>query len=380
MLPVSQKLTISFTREVLSILVTYLRKHPEILKETDVGKIKQKLFKRILGKDYDDIPSILPKLDTTISTSGKRTVGDLRIFEIDSSKQEYSDTLQMWEDMYDRVMNPKYKKNTRNFSRVITGNPVAKKQEPPIFIVPRIRGGPSYLQTPLEGVSNEDVQFCPISKGYPMQDVSSFTLGPVMDEGLCIVNAAFSKSITIAHIEGGGKVDYSRKNFWKRAKTPTRDISLVSDSIMKINDKKYNIHKWLADNEKLWLEEWQIWHQSIALCSDGDFHWTDKMDDTIAYRHKTRYLNFVQWKLECYIRPAYDLMVETEVYKFLDMVYTKKRIPLALVHPMGCKNETEIPITREFIVDMMLSPTEMTCLPYLVAGRLLHVAVPLAEM
>lgn len=81
-----------------------------------------------------------------------------------------------------------------------------------IYFIPRERGGPSYKSVPLEGVINDDVQYCPISKGYPMQDVSSFTLGPIVGEGLCLVNSAFSKSICIMHIEGGGKVDLKRKN------------------------------------------------------------------------------------------------------------------------------------------------------------------------
>ena len=360
-----QHLSISFTKEVLRVCIKYIKKHPKVLQEEDIDDAKQIMCQAIIGKDYTPI---MPSLDVTTSASGGRTIGDIRIFDEDSTEL-------MWENMYDRIMNPKWKKNTRNFSRIITGNPVAKDKEAPIFIVPRIRGV-SYLNTPLKDMSNENVQFCPISKGFPMQDVSSFTLGPVQGEGLNVVNSAFSKSITVAHIEGGGHVDLSRKCYWKRSQKPTREIAMISDEFMKVDGKKCNIHKWLSKHEDLWLEEWQIWRKSIALSSEGGFKWTEGLDDTIAYRNGSRYLNFVQWKLDCYIRPAYDLMVKTEVYKFLELLHKKKRIPLGLVHPMGTKNEIEEPITKEYIIDMILSPTEMTCMPYLVAGRLLGVSIP----
>jgi len=83
----------------------------------------------------------------------------------------------------------------------------------PIYVVPRIKTRPSYLSIPLIGVDINSVQYCPISKGFPMQDVSSFTLGPIVGEGLCLVNAAFSKSICIAHIEGGGFPDLKSNSF-----------------------------------------------------------------------------------------------------------------------------------------------------------------------
>lgn len=45
-----------------------------------------------------------------------------------------------------------------------------------------------------------------------MQGVSSFSLGPVVGEGLVVVNAAFSKVIYLQHLIGG-IVNYKRKNF-----------------------------------------------------------------------------------------------------------------------------------------------------------------------
>lgn len=145
------------------------------------------------------------------------------------------------------------KKNTT----IITGKKHTSG-EAPIFLVPRERGGPSYLKVELEGVDNEDVQYALISKGYPVKDLSSFTLGTVVGEGLCIVNAAFSKSITVAHIEGGGKVDLKRKNYWKRSKEPKRKIKLISFTEMKVDGARYNIFELLKNNEKKWPPEWEL--------------------------------------------------------------------------------------------------------------------------
>ena len=114
------------------------------------------------------------------------------------------------------------------------------------------------MKVELEGVDNEDVQYALISKGYPVKDLSSFTLGTVVGEGLCIVNASFSKSITVAHIEGGGKVDLKRKNYWKRSKEPERKIKLISFTEMKVDGAKYNIFELLKDNEKKWPPEWEL--------------------------------------------------------------------------------------------------------------------------
>ena len=96
-----------------------------------------------------------------------------------------------WENLYNVKYNGnKYAKNTKNFSKIVYGKQVEK---PNIYIIPRQRGGPSYKNVQLEYDNAEDIQFCPVSKGFSMQDVSSFTLGPVVGHGLNVVNCAFSK-------------------------------------------------------------------------------------------------------------------------------------------------------------------------------------------
>lgn len=297
--------------------------------------------------------------------SGKRTIGKFKLFKTDDEED--------WEKEYVRIMNKKYSKYSRRFSAIITGK---KMKNPPIFVVPRIRAGPSFKSIPLKGVDNEDVYYAPISKGFSMQEVSSFSLGPIIGEGLCLVNAAFSKCIMISHIEGGGIVDYRRKNFWRPVSrsSPERKIKLINEKYMKVDGEKVKIFEWLKENEDLWLNEWEKWRKSIALCSQGDFHWADS-SPVIAYRYKKKYLNFVDWKIECYIKPSYELLPETDVIKFLLKVWKKHKIPLGLVHPKGIDEEKCSRLTEERIKEMFESPVEMCCQPYVIAGWLLGVEV-----
>lgn len=297
----------------------------------------------------------------------KRIIGDLEIFKSKDATE--------WEQMYAVIINKKYAKNTRKFSTTIVGSPIENGTKASIYVVPRIRGGPGYLSVPLIGVNKDNVQYCPISKGFSMQNVSSFTLGPIVGEGLCLVNAAFSKSITIAHIEGGGCLDLKRKNFWKRARKPTRIISLVDNEHISVDGDIYDTHTWLKNNENLWYEQWELWRKHVALCSLGDFHWSDKMGDVISYKKGKNYLNFVQWKKKCYIKPSYELLPNTDVYKFLDKVYNKHNISLGLVHPKGRTEYGEYPVTYDFIRNMYDSCDIMCCQPYVIVGKLLNVPI-----
>lgn len=262
----------------------------------------------------------------------------------------------------------------RNFSHIITGSPFVEGKAP-IYIVPRIRGGPGYLSYPLIRVNMDDVQYCPISKGFPMQDVSSFTLGPIVNEGLCLVNAAFSKSICIGHIEGGGILDLKRKNFWRRSKNPDHIVLFIDKDQISVDGNICNTNIWLRQNEHLWYEQWNYWRKTIALCSKGDFHWTNGLGETLSYRYKDNYLGFVQWKKECYISPSYELLPQTEVFKFLQILWSKHNIPLGLVHPKGATEGGEHPITKEFIQNLYDSDNFMACMPYVIVGKLLDIPI-----
>lgn len=298
--------------------------------------------------------------------SGKRQIGDFSIFNTTDAA--------MWEAEYTRIMDAKYSKHNRNFSTVLTGTEWQQPGEPPIFLVPRTRGGPGYTTVALEGVSSKDVVYCPISKGYPMQEVSSFTLGPIIGEGLCLVNAAFSKSVCVMHIEGGGQVDLGRKSFWRRSRNPPRNIQVFNESQMFVNGELFNIHDWLRANEALWLETWELWRKSVALSSRGDFHWCDDTP-TLAYRHTGEYLTFVEWKRNCYIKPSYDLLPFTRVFQHLRIAWQDYHRPLGLVHPKAISDHPEARVTREYLHELFNSPSEMCCQPFVVAGLLLGVAV-----
>ena len=322
----------------------------------------------LYSNNYNQLCQLLYQ---TKAAGTNRTVADINLFDTKDSKN--------WEIVYQMTMDQKYKKNTRNFTTKISGKPYSSinGELPPIYLIPRERGGPSFKETNLKGVNPEDVQYCCISKGYPMQDLSSFTLGPIVGEGLCLVNAAFSKSICIMHIEGGGVFDLGRKNFWKPAKKPLRNIIQINDNLISVDGKQYNIFEWLKNNEKEWLSQWELWRKSIALCSLGDFHWTrlsnGDYSTTVAYRYKEKYIDFLEWKKECYIKPSYELL-PTKAFQFLVDALNFHRVPLGLVHPMA-RNDEEKPITKEFLTDLFNDKYEMCCQPFVVAAKLLNINI-----
>ena len=277
---------------------------------------------------------------------------------------------EIWENAYKQTIDKKYQKLTRNFSKEIKGTPC---ENPKIYLIPRERGGPSYKSIDLIGARSEDVFFAPVSKGYSMQDVSSFTLGPVVGEGLNIVNAAFSKSICIFHIEGGN-LDLKRKNFWNRKKK-IRDIVVIDENNISVDGKDYRTFDWLQNNKKLWFDEFEKWRKSVALCSNGDFHWCDCEEDPLAYYLDEKFVGFVEWKKKAYIEPAYKLIPQTPVYNFLEDIFKNQKISLGLVHPKARKNFPEEPITAKQISDLYNSPTVMACMPYVLAGILLGVNI-----
>lgn len=330
-----------------------------------------------------------------IKCAQKRCHLDLALFdEVDDDK---------WEEMYKECMNEKYAKNTRHFDRGYAMTP----DKGQVYVVPRIRKE-SYLDVPLVNVEESTkqgttiymdktrVRYCPISKGFGMQDVSSFTLGPVVGEGLCVVNAAFSKQICIDHITGNGKYDPSRVGHWVNKGPVKRNVELVDvrgahranaiynggdvKQCIRVNGKVYDAIAWLTTYKELWFEEWDKWRRSIALCSDGNFHWSDKLGDSIAFYNSKEMIaqgqpdiiDFVMWKKVCYIRPGYQLISTTSVFHFLQELHNLK-IPIGLVHPKGRSQGGEMPITRELIRQLYDDPHDMACMPYVVAGLLLHV-------
>lgn len=289
-------------------------------------------------------------------------------------------TYEFWNKLYEKKYeNVKYKKNTKNFSTVIHGKSV---EDPNIYVIPRQRGGPSYKDVQLEYDNVEDIQFCPISKGFSMQDVSSFTLGPVVGHGLNIVNSAFSKCIAIKHIDGSGYYDENLKKFWKKTKKgPIRNIINKSENTMSVDGHTVNKKKWLEKNKDIWFEDWKKWSDSIRMNPLGDFNWSND-SETLIYcdcitNDDNLYMNFVSWKKECYIKPAYELFNrnDNKVINFLKLLYNTKKISIGLVHPMAKLGKKEKAITTNYIRNLYDSNEIMTCMPYVVAGYLLNVNI-----
>lgn len=206
-----------------------------------------------------------------------------------------------------------------------------------------------------------------------MNDLSSFSLGPIVGSGLCLVNVAFSKQITIAHIVGGGKFNPKRKNFWQTSRNPIRNIQLINEQYMSVDGHVYDIKIWLQANENLWLEQWLLWSKSVALCSLGDFHWSGE-SPVIGYKVNNNYCSFVEWKKLAYIWPSYQLLNTNPVFNHLFNVWTHHKRSLALVHPK-VEESYVLPMTKEYLRKLYDSSQEMCCMPYVVAGALLGVEV-----
>jgi hypothetical protein len=332
-----------------------------------------------------------------------RQIGDFALFD-DSSRDA-------WENAYKEIMDKKYAKSTRNYGKKLwvtnrarierkypifaevreqcedilfddwleiwndeyESTPHNGDELPPVFLIPRERGGPSYKGVELCGADPDDVFYAPISKGYPMQDLSSFSLGPIVGHGLCLVNSAFSKIIGVKHIEGGGKVNLKRKNFWQRSRKPTRRIVVINSKTMNIDGQVWDIVNWLTQHEHLWLPEWEKWSRSIALCSIGDFHWNDD-SDTVSFRYDGKYISFVKWKKLCYIGPSFDFMRTCSTFLYLKFLLHELRIPLGLVHPKAVTGHAELPITREYIRELF-HDDEMCCQPFVIAACLLGMEI-----
>lgn len=301
-----------------------------------------------------------------------------------------------WEKAYRDTIEEKYQKGTRGYSKKFVGTSIPEGEEVPIFLIPRERGGPSYKEQSIAGFAPDDLQYCAISKGFGMQDLSSFSLGPIIgpEGGLCLVNYSHSKQICLHHLEGGGVVDLKRKGYWRRSRHPLRTIELCANSKLKgcqkatklswngtskrprikVDGVEHDALLWMEEHKDLWFPEWEKWRNSVALCSNGNFHWAEE-SPTICYYNLGRYLDFVEWKKECYIRPSMERLPALETYQFLVKVWKEQRMPLGLVHPMACGEGILEPITKEQLTKMFDSETEMCCQPYVVAATLFGMIV-----
>lgn len=109
--------------------------------------------------------------------SGSRVIASFDLFETEEKDA--------WEEIYEKVMDNKYKKKTRSYSKTFENQALNKpSKNGNVYLVTRQRGK-SYKGLEFDDASCSDIQYCPISKGFSMQDLS----GPIIGEGLCLVNA-----------------------------------------------------------------------------------------------------------------------------------------------------------------------------------------------
>jgi len=320
-------------------------------------------------------------ITTQMQASGHTVIGNTALFDSKPSVQLAT----KWEEEYQRILDAKYKRGRRNYSTtLLRKEPVVAYENPPIFVVPRQRGGPSYKSIPLvhNGERIDDaskpgvVAYLPISKGYPMGDLSSFTLGPVVNGGLCVVNSAFSKIVCPFHLVGG-KVDLKAKGYWKKDKTPVHTVEVIDEYTrtsvgrMRVDGVVHDTLEWLTKHESEWKPEWEKWRRCVAMSSMGSFHW-DRSEVPIIFWDGKKYCDFVEWKKQCYILPAYELLEREAAYQYIVQL-RQNGYAVALVHPKGL-NGIEVPITSEYI-RRLYDGVDMCCLPYVVVGKLLGVPI-----
>ena len=327
--------------------------NPETLNESKKKNVERKVKQKI------------EKVKKPAKQTVKRKVANVDVLKsIDAN---------LWENAYKENIFPKYAKQSRKYTSTISGKEWTGEGNPPLYVVPRVRTE-SYKSVNLLGIDKNDVYYAPISKGFSMQDVSSFVMGPVVGQGLCIVNVAFSKEIAITHIEGNGKFNEKRKTFWQKARKPKYNIQILDDIYMSVDDEKVEKEEWLEKNKDEWFPEWLKWSQNVALCGLGNFHWTGD-SPTVLYYNDGQYLQFVEWKKKCYIQPAYDLLPNIETFQWLKKVWLEHKRPMGLVHPKGKSDKGEEAITPEYIRELYDSEHSMSCMPYVIVGKMLEVPI-----
>ena len=261
-----------------------------------------------------------------------------------------------------------FQKTSRNFSRKIMGR---RMDDPPIFVISRRRGH-SYKAIPLAGLSSQDVFYAPVSSGFSMQDASSYIMGPVVGEGLNLTNAAYSKIITVMHIQGGGRVDYRSKSFGKPGKA-IREVQVTSPTTMLVDGSEVLIKTWLESNKALWFEEWNLWARSIAMCSRAEYRWGNQ-SVRVGYWLNDQCVDFLHWKIECILKPSYRLLEESKSARFLKEVRAEGRT-YCLGPSFGAMTALGAPITVDLIKTLYQSSHSICGSAYVLAGYLLDVPI-----
>jgi hypothetical protein len=296
-----------------------------------------------------------------------------------------SNNMQVWEEAYQKCVPFKYSKSRYSPKKVDASEDKKEIPAPRVYVIPRIRTQ-SY-KIPLEGVDDPTtIVYCPISKGYGMQGLSTFSLGPSCDPKnpfLVLVNGAYSKVIAVEHLEGKGCFDLKRKNFWKRARKPLFTIEMEGFDKIRVNQKLFDLSSWLNDNRQLWYPEWSKWSKHVTFYGEGSFHWSktptvtycnpylqeDLQEDSKALQ----FIDFATWKQQYYIQPGLQLMESRWEWKYLVSLLKSGRV-IALTHPEGHAFPPQQPLQLSLLQELIDSKEDFCTMPYVVAFKLSSLA------
>ncbi len=267
-----------------------------------------------------------------------------------------------WMNAYNLVQVDRLKPGYYNYSKKLMGKPT---QKPTIHVVRRVRGGDSYKSVQLNDLDGNtipvnDIFWVPSSKGYSFSDISPYVIGPIIGHGINILNAVWSKHVTVGHLNG--KFNLNSKNFWKKS---SKDVDI--DDIQEIF------------NSKKWYIEWKKWSDHVALCGDPAFNWVDNMGLTIAYvKNKdvnintdSFYKNEKEFHRDTYEKWLSEAWDNLESFKYLYRRFTQDKVHIALIHPIiSSEHDMSIPITAEYM-EKWIQDGNLMNTPMLLAMKLI---------
>lgn len=306
---------------------------------------------------------------------------------------------QKWQDMYTQVQSHKYqtgmkKYNQQNFRKILRCTPPS--ETPKLFLIQRQRTKP-YIKDYKDSQGNiQNIIYFPASKGFSFQDLSSFVVGPIVQHGLNLVNAVWSKRVYVEHLEGG-HFDTSKKDFWYQKRL--RRIDVIGNNCIRVDGQEHILLDWMVHNIASWYPEWYKWSQSIALCGEPDFRrfrgswgliWclvdtpqtifeVDINNDRRLFVDGNGHwvtITVNEWKVwfDTYVTWLYNLWEQSPYYHIVKQTFQTHSI--AIVHPMA-HSAPDTEMTKDIIKDFVRNNNTF-CTPWVLCAKLLD--IPLEEL
>src|SRR5580704_10362452 len=101
------ELYLTLEKHLLKIFILYVVENSSILEEESIEKICQTIYNNTLHKYIDSAPKYIC-FPNTLKASSNRVIADLSMLD--------NSTMSDWEEMYDRIIDPQYKKNIKTFN------------------------------------------------------------------------------------------------------------------------------------------------------------------------------------------------------------------------------------------------------------------------